>query len=33
VRELLGQKSVSATSVYLNISKRQALDLAKTITI
>lgn len=33
VRELLGQRSVSATSVYLNISKRQALDLAKTITI
>ena len=32
VRELLGQKSIAATSAYLNVGKRQALDLAKTIT-
>jgi len=33
VRKLLGQRSVSATSAYLNIDKRQALDLAKTIIV
>ena len=33
VRELLGQTSVAATSAYLNVGKRQALDLAKTIIV
>ncbi len=29
VRELLGQKSVGATSAYLNIGKRKALNIGK----
>ena len=31
VRELLGQKSTAATSAYLNIGKRRALEIAKRI--
>jgi len=29
VRELLGQSIVSATSAYLNVGKRRALEIAK----
>ncbi len=33
VRQLLGQKSVTATSAYLNVGKREALSLAKEVKI
>lgn len=33
VRELLGQTSVSATSAYLNVGKRRALDIARKLEI
>ncbi len=29
MRELLGQSSVSATSAYLNVGKKRALEIAK----
>jgi hypothetical protein len=29
IRELLGQKSVSATSAYLNVGKKKALAIAR----
>jgi len=29
VRELLGQSPISATSAYLNVGKRRALEIAK----
>jgi len=29
VRELLGQSTISATSVYLNVGKHRALEIAK----
>ncbi len=31
VRELLGQTTVSATSTYLNVGKKRALEIAKQI--
>ena len=31
VRQLLGQKTITSTSFYLNVSKREALDLAKAV--
>ena len=33
VRELLGQTSVSATSAYLNVGKKRALEIAKQLEI
>jgi len=33
VRELLGQSTVAATSAYLNVGKRRALEIAKKLEI